>query len=333
MAPRYDFAIFGASPLAALLCGILAHRHGCHVLRIADPVPHQRLPRSIEVALPLATRPASWRLTRAAAKETADLLFSVGGQDRLDRVDVKIVADLPDTATALAHLTHVAAGYGFVSRNGTFRGIARFSGEVDLTNSTVQSIEAARISLTPTTSGAQLTLDGEAVSAGGIVLADDAAILDLLPDKERPVNLLAEAALATLTAPAKRLPATIVRYPDRGVILMQNEDRSVLALVTGQADSDARLASCLGGMLPLQRRATTHYRRLVTADGAPLVGRLEPSGLVVVAGLGSVAAFLAPPLARLLVGEASDEEAAWFAAHEPGAALRAPVAELAEVRR
>jgi hypothetical protein len=333
MTPRYDFAIFGGSPLAALLCGVLAHVHGKQVLQVSDPVPRQRLPRGLDFALPLATRPASWRLIRAAAAETARLLAGIEGQDRLDLVDVKLVADLPDTAIALAHLTHVAAGYGYASREGVFRQIARFSGGVDLTHSTVQIAETARTALTVTASGPELSLDGEAVGVGQIVLADDAAILERLPEHERPAQLLVQPAMTTLTMPTRRLPARVTRYLDRGVTLVQNDDRSVLALVTDEADADARLASCLTPALPLRRRATTHYRRVVTSDGAPLVGRLGQSQLMILAGLGTVAAFLAPPLARLLAGEPTEDERQWFAAHDPAASDRAAVADISEVWR
>lgn len=333
MAARYDFVIFGTSPLAALLCGLLAHRHGKQVLRIADPVPRQRLPRAIDIALPLAVRPASWRLVRTAVAETAGLLVDIDGQDRLDRVDVKLVADLPETATALAHLTHVADGYGVLGRDGIFRGVQRFTGEVDLAHSSVQTVETARTTLKRGDAGAELMLDGEPVPAGQLILADDDAILDLLPEADRPALLVTETSMATLTAPARRLPVQVMRYLDRGVVLMQRADRSVLALVAGHADPDARLGSCLAGALPLQRRATTHYRRLVTRDGAPLVGRLAPSNLMVIAGAGSVGAFLAPPLARLLAGVPSDDEQAWFAAHDPARTNRVSVADVIEAQR
>lgn len=333
MAPRYDFAIFGTSHLAALLCGVLAHRHGAKVLRICNPVPHQRLPRNIDIALPLATRPGSWRLIRAATTETEDLLAGIEGQDRLDRVDVKLVADLPDTTIALAHLAHIAAGYGYAGSRGVFRGISRFSGDVDLAHSAVQTVEAQRATVAPGLSGASLNLDNETVPVGQIVLADDAAILALLPEPERPAQLVVEPAMATLTVPARRLPARIMRFVDRGVTLMQKDDRSILALVAGRADAEARLASCLAGTLPLQRRATTHYRRVTTADGAPLIGRLEPSKLFVVAGLSSSATFLAPPIARLLADAGTEDERKWFLAHDPASTERMAVADIAEVRR
>jgi hypothetical protein len=332
VAPRYDFAIFGASPLAALLCGLLAHRHDKLVLRVADPAPRQRLPRSIDIALPLATRPAGWHLLRAAVTETATLLATIGGQDRFDRTDVRLVADLPETTDALAHLTHIAAAYGLPGQGGLFRGVPRLSGEIDLASSAVQTVEAGRVMLTPGRDGTGLALDGDNLPVAQIVLADDASILDLLPPDERPQPLLVQPAMATLTAPARRLPTPVMRYLDRGVTLVQNKDRSVLALVEGQADADARLASCLAGPFPLQRRATTHYHRLATIDGAPLIGRLARSGLLVIAGIGSSASFLAPPLARLLAGVATDEEQAWFAAHDPSGPSRAPVADIAWIQ-
>jgi hypothetical protein len=331
MTTGYDFAVFGASPLAALLCGLLAHRHGKLVLRVADPAPRQRLPRGIDIALPLATRPASWRLLGHAAAETEALLGQIDGQDRFDRTDVTFVADLPETATALAHLTHIAAAYGVNGHDGLFRGVPRLLGEVDLTFSDVQTVEAGRVALRPGGAGAELMLDGEKLAVGQLVLADDAAILNLVPEAERPL-LQAEATMATLTAPAKRLAAPVMRYLDRGVTLMQKPDLSVLALVSGQADADARLASCLAGPFPLQRRATAHYHRLVTIDGAPLIGRLASSGLIVIAGLGDSAGFFAPPLARLLTGGPIDEEDAWFAAHDPARPSRAPVADIIEMR-
>lgn len=333
MTPRYDFAIFGASPLAALLCGVLAHVHGKRVLQVADPVPRQRLPRGVDFALPLATRPASWRLVRVAARETAHLLAGIEGQDRLDHVDVRLVTDLPDTTAALSHLTHVAAGFGFASRDGIFRRITRFAGGVDLTNSTVQTAETARVTLIASASDPELSIDGEPMQVGQCVLADDAAILERLPESERPAQLVVQPAMTTLTAAAKRLPSRIARYLDRGVTLVQNEDRSVLALVTDEADADARLASCLVGALPLQRRATTHYRRIVTSDGAPLIGRPERSNLVILAGLGSVAAFLAPVVARWLAGDPTEDEREWFAAHAPSASNRAAVADISEIWR
>ena len=326
--PGYDFVIFGASPLSALLAGLLAHDHGKQVLRIADPVSPQRLPRALDLALPLATRPTSWRLLRQAEAETRELLTALDARDTLAPTSMKLVADLPATATALAHLSHIALGFGLRSRDGLFAGISRLNGEISLSDSRVVTVErdAAKLSFTRT-GAAELTISGEPATVGQIVLADDAAILDLLPEGQRPPQLEVQSMTATLTTEARRLPAPVMRYLDRGVTLSQRQDMSILALVSGDADLAARLGSTLPGPFPLRRLATTHYRRLVSSDGAPLLGRLKPSKLFVIAGLGDAGLFLAPPVARLLAGKASTDEKPWFSAHDPSRPSREAVAE------
>jgi len=331
MPQGYDFAIFGASPLAALLAGLLAHDHGRQVLLVTDPPSPQRLPRQIDVALPFATRPQSWRIVRQAEADTKMLLRSVDGADRLGSTAVEIVADRARTAAALAHVSEMARGFGIDARGGRFNRVARLAGEISLKESKVQIVEPSSIGLGPRDGkAARLTLSNETVEVGQIVLADDAAILDRLPEPDRPPLLVAQPMTATLTSPAKRLPAPVMRYADRGVTLAQRPDGSVLGLVSGTDSVEARLASCLPGPFPLQRRATTHFSRLVSIDGAPVIGRLDPTGVFVIAGLGDAGAFMAPPLARRLAGKSPDREAAWFATHDfvPD---RDAVADLAEV--
>ena len=70
MPSGYDFAIFGSARLPALLAGLLAHDHSKQVLHIAGAVSSQRLPRRIDTAFALATRPATWRLVQQAETET-----------------------------------------------------------------------------------------------------------------------------------------------------------------------------------------------------------------------------------------------------------------------
>ncbi len=329
MTPNYDFAIFGGNALAALLAGLLAHDHGRQVLLVADPVSPQRLPRSLDLALPLATRPESWRLLERTVAETRALLASIDAGNVLDRVNVGIVADLTATQDGVAHLAGVASGYGLVPHKGLFRNVPRLGGPIGLTGSKVSLLERDAVRLSFTRAGAaELTVSGEPAGIGQIVVADDAALLELLPEGQRPPLLAAQAMIATLTTPAKRLAAPVMLYPDRGVTLVQRPDLSILGLVSGDADVEARLASALPGPFPLRRLASSRFRRVVTADGAPLIGRIKPSKLLLLAGLGNAGAFLAPTIARHLAGVSADDEKAWFAAHDPARQSRAPVAEI-----
>jgi hypothetical protein len=318
MPEGYDFAIFGGSALAALLSGLLAHDHKMRVLRIAEGASARRLPRSIDIALPFATRPATWHLLRAAEAETIRLMASLRAPDAIAATAVEIVADHPGTADALAHMRHVAGGYGLPSRGNMFPDVSHLVRAVDLRSSAAQTVHPDVVELLFDGSGAaELLFRDERVTVGQIVLADDAAILTHLPEPQRPSSLGIVEMIATLTAPARRLPAPIRRYPDRGVNLVQNRDHSILALVAGTSDIELRLASTIVGPFPLQRVATSRFRRFTSIDGAPVIGRLTPSRLHIIAGLGDAGAFLAPPLARFITGNGTPEEKSWFAAHNP----------------
>jgi hypothetical protein len=210
-----------------------------------------------------------------------------------------------------------------------FPRVPRFAGDVSLKDSRVVSVAIDRVQLVLGDGTAEFSVDGDRAEIGRIVLADDAAILDLLPEAQRPPAMRVQSMAATLTSPTRALPVPLVLYPDRGVTLLQRPDRSVLGLVEGTWDIDTRLAACLPGPFPLRRLASTHYRRIGASDGAPMLGQLATSPVTLVAGLGDAAAFLAPPLARWLAGASRDDEAAWFADHAAARADRAAVADFA----
>ena len=220
-------------------------------------------------------------------------------------------------------------GYGQMVRDGVFSGISRLVGEINLADSKVQSVPAATLELDG--GAARIMIDGEIAEAGQIILADDSAIRAHLSREQRPALLQSQSMTATLTAPTRRLPAPITRFADRGVTLAQRPDGAVLALISGDTEVEMRLASTLPGPFPLPRRASSRFRRLISTDGAPVVGPLSPSRLLVIAGLGDAGAFLAPPLARFLAGKASDAERAYFAAHAPNA-RRAAVSDFVEAQ-
>ena len=318
MASTFDFAIFGGDALSSLVAGLLAHDHKKHVLLIADPVSPQRLPRGLDMSLLHATRPQSWKMLRRGVEETAALMASLGAQNALEAVDVRVVADLPQSKTALAHVAATSRGYGQPGRGELFQRVSRLQTPISLADSRVVTVERDAARLEFTRGGvAQMVVSGEPAEVDQIVVADDAALLEWLPPDQRPLQLALQSMTATLTAPARKLPSPVMIYPDRGVTLQQRTDLSVLALVSGDGDVEARLASTLPGPFPLQRLATTHFRRVVTADGAPMIGRVKPSKLVMLAGLGDAAAFFAPIIARNLAGVPADDEKPWIASLSP----------------
>lgn len=315
---EFDIAIVGTSLLSGLLAGVLARDHGRKVVRIGRAISAQRLPRSLNLALPLATRPESWRMLRQAEAETRLLLGSVGVPDSFGATEVALSADQPDTAAALDHLAHLAVGYGHqvhrAAKGWAFRRVPTLNAE---------AIEK-RLGEWLLATGAARTDEGR-VDAALTVLADDDAIFDVLAEAERPAPLLSQAMTSTLIV--SRPPAApIQRFADRGVTLQARPGNTLLAIVSGETDIDARLASVLPGPFPMKRLATTRYRRFVTTDGAPLIGKA--GGHFVIAGLGDAAPFFAPALARLIAGSAQPDEQRWFASHDP-AADRSAIADFA----
>lgn len=304
-----DVAVIGSSLFSGLLAGVLARDHDRKVVRIGRRPSAQRLPRQFELALPVATRPETWRLFRRAEIEAQTLLGSIGVPDAISTAETAIIADLPSSHVALDHMVHMAAGYGHQVRrmaNGwSFRRVAILDREV---------IEA-RLRDWLSAAGVA-TADEAPADAPLTVLADDDAISDTLAEGERPATLISQVMMATLVV--ARPPAVPVqRFADRGVTLVTRPGNTILALVSGEADAEARLASTLTGPFPIKRLATTRYRRFVTSDGAPLIGRVNPGGPFIVAGLGDGAAFLAPAIARLIAGTSKADEDRWFDAHDP----------------
>jgi hypothetical protein len=313
---EFDLAIAGTGLLSGLLAGVLARDHGRRVVRVGRPMSPQRLPRSLNLALPVATRPESWRLLRRAEADTRVLLGSIGVPDSVARIETEIVADLPQTAAALDHVAHMALGHDHQVRRVT--GGWAFRQVTTLDRETIEArlgewLKAAGVA----------TIDEGSVDAAMTVLAGDDAILEGLDEDKRPAPLVSHAMTSTLIV-SRGLAAPVRRFPDRGVTLVDRPGNTVLAIVSGEQDVDARLASTLPGPFPMKRLATTRYRRLVTSDGAPLIGSVGKQ--FVIAGLGDAAAFFAPALARLLAGIPTDEERQWFAAHDP-AAQRSAVAD------
>jgi hypothetical protein len=305
----FDIAVVGTSLFSGLLAGILARDHGRKVARIGRQPSAQRLPRRVDLALPLATRPETWRLIRRAEAEMRTLLGSIGVTGGVGTTEAAILADQPGTATALDHLAHMAAGYGHQVRrlpNGwSFRQVSMLIRE-PIEARLADWLKAAGVT----------SMDETVPDAELIVLADDAAIFDHVPEGQRPAQLSSQAMTATLVV--SRPPAIPVqRFADRGVTLVARSGNAILALVGGETEVEARLSSTLDGPFPMKRLATTRYRRFATTDGAPLIGRLKTDKQFIVAGLGDTATFLAPAIARFIMGTSETDEKSWLAAHDP----------------
>ena len=344
----YEFAIFGSTPLAGLLAGLLASVHQKKVCIVGDLPSAFRLVRGIDLSVMPVTRPETWALLKDGAPETRKLLGRMGGKSAVRRIDPIFVAETAAGRDALAHMRHVALGFGqAVERlpNAGLEGAVAYrlrdaifldSGRVQpAIESWLRALGVGRV----TARGAKVTLkrDGSArIESGALnfeaargVLADDQALLTHLDVDERDNTLISQSVTTMLTEPAYPLMAPVMIYPDRGVTLSQRPSGNIAALSAGRPDlATARIGGCLAAQGHLRPAGQTSFRSVSTIDGAPLVGQAKGVKALVVAGLGVGAAFFSPAVARLIAGVATEREQRYFSAHESGRGSgRAAVAE------
>lgn len=329
MAGEYDFVVAGSSTLSLLLCGLLARDHGARVARLGRQTSPERLPRGPDLAFLGATRADNWRVLRNGDAETRRLLAAIGIGTR--DVDVEIIADTERTLAAFDHIAHMAAGYRQavrgILRGWRFGGVTLVPPQAEKLVAWLERLGVAFIDAdeSPLAADAEGSARVTGVEAGAIVLADDDFILEL-DESQRPQMLQADTVATTLLEHGRRRSRALRFYPDRSVALIPRDPATLLARVRHDAQMDDRLASVLDGPFPMRRLATARYRVLSSLDGAPVIGRLNPTGLFFIAGLEEAAAFFAPALARVLKGRATAGEVSWFASHGPTGA-RAAVAE------
>ena len=331
-----DFAVFGSSPLASLVAGLLASRHKRRVIIVGEPEARYRLPRALDLSVAPITRPETWAQLTANKSESAKLIGKIGGRNALRHVDTIFFADGTTAREALGHFSHMARAYGHIleavapARAGTDRMALRINDCVTVNRPILQpALEAwlgevgvRRIVPHAVTFGsagaAELTVETETFAATKAILVDDAAVMQHLPGWQWPAQLLRRPSATILTASSRHLAGPIMVQLDSCTTLVQHEEGGMAAMGPGTlAAFSARLSALLAETGQLQQVGQVGFDSLATGDGAPLLGPCGADGPTILTGLGPTGTFLAPVLARWLTNEATSEEAAWCEARRP----------------
>lgn len=349
-AQTVDFAVFGSTPLAVLLAGLLSSAHDRKVVLVGDVDWTYRLASAIDVSVAPFTRPETWALLRQVTPEAMRLFTRIAGKTRgaITRLDPVFVADGATAGMALSHMHHTALGYGHAVERLQPGGLVGEQGSglrlrdcLALSRSRLAAPverwlgETRVIRASAATSAVSLHADGRAsietasgpIEAHKAILADDEAILaHLRPDDWGPLQR--GHASAILTAPTRTLPAPCLFHLDRQIVLRQAESGSAHILAGGQGDGmRMRVGHLLAGHGPVRLAGERRLDVVETEDGAPFV-HAPADGPMVIANLRATGVFLAPALARFVAGSAGDLEAAYFGRH--GSTARAHVAEYRE---
>ena len=345
---KADFAVVGTTPLAQLVAGLLAARHGKSVVLIGETASRHRLPQGVDLSIAPLTRPDTWSLLRSVMPETLKLVSRIGGRGAWSRVDPILLAEGAQGKQALAHVRHMAMAFGwpvetllpnivgsdregFVSRHAALlhrptldAGLERW-----LRKHKVRRFPAHQTLVIAPDGSAQLT-DGDArIAIGQTILADDAALISHLTARQWPSLLQRQDSSAVLTLPTSAMAGRLLLQLDHGLMLSQQDSGGILAIGPGNVDQlSAGLMALLGQDRAARHAGQVSWPSINTADGAPAVGRLNGPGPDVLAGFGPTGLFLAPAIARWLSGVSTESESQWFAARLINRSLRnSPVAE------
>lgn len=327
----FDFAIFGATPLAQLLAGLLASAHGKTVILFGEGQSGYRLARNLDLSVAPVTRPDSWALLTATAPEAIRLIGRIGGRGATVRVDPIFFAEGQEPVGALAHMRHMAAAFGIAAepvapsllgqqRSGTIlRDAVRIVRpalepglESWLEKAGVVRAKAQKVTIAMD-GQAEVLSDDMTYRGSQTILADDEAIMAYLPLRQWPPLLRRRQNASVFTTPTQPLAASIMFDCAMGITMTQQVEGGIAAFGPGDmAQFSAHLQGLLGQSRRVEQAGQTSFQSLVSTDGAPVLGRVGGVGADIVAGLGFMGAFLTPALARWLVGEATKEEAVWF---------------------
>jgi hypothetical protein len=327
---EFDFAVFGSTPLAQLLAGLLANTHGRKVLLAGTSQAGYRLARGIDLSTAPLTRPDTWAVLVHTLPEMIKLLTRISGRQAWSHVDPIFFAEGQVHGEALAHLRHMAQGFGIaadpvapsllgagrqgvvlrdtirINRPALEAGLDRWFERGGVTRASPQKVDIASDGRTQIISG------GTAVEARQAVLADDEAIMAWLPLRQWPTHLTRRACASILTTPTRPLAASVMLDLNLNMVLTQQPEGGIAAFGPGDlADFSGQLQALLGKERQVEQAGQTGFQALVTNDGAPVVGRAGGVGADILAGLGSSGAFMAPTLARWIGGAAGVNEAAW----------------------
>jgi hypothetical protein len=330
---QFDFAVFGTTPLAHLLAGLLATVHDRRVMLVGESQAGYRLPRGIDLSIAPMTRPESWAMLGQNLPEATRLVARIAGRQALSRLDPIFFAQGQRDTEALSHIRHMAQGFGVaaeavapsllgegrsgivlrdairINRPALEAGLARWLDRGGVRRASPQKVSIEADGRTEVLSA------GVAYHARQAILADDEAVMNWLPLRQWPPLLRRQPFASVLTTPTQPLAAGVMLELNSGTFLIQQMEGGIAAFGPGDlAGFSSHLQALLGRERQVEQAGQTGFQALLTQDGAPVFGRAGGVGADVIAGLGCAGAFLAPSLGRWLTGGASTSEAAWFEA-------------------
>lgn len=252
---------------------------------------------------------------------------------------MRLLARSGEGKLALSHIRHMAPGFGYTVEPHAFDGASALRirdiwgfDPAAFMSAAPAWLAGANVGVVSARSGLRFRRDGTASFASTeldkVILADDAAIIELLAEDEVAGFASASDHIAILTTPVAPAPLFTVDLDSGGTLVPLAHGTVHGSAPDIGGDGLSRIANCLPAGAGARLAARHRSKALLTHDGAPAFGPLRRNGPYVIAGFGPLDIVLAPLLARLIAGGGTALEAEWAAAHHTQ--LRQPRPSVAE---
>ena len=346
--PKFDFAVLGSSPFAALLAIALVVNHKKNVCLVQKlPAPLQ-LVRDVGLSVAPVTRPETWSLL---THSNGNLNTLLGGRapSILTRIDAIFAAYSHAGVDALGHIRHMAAAFGHIttpfskkklgaySSGFAFEGVKRFRHRPFyetlpdwLTEIGVTVLEPARTEISVGRKYAVLD-SGEGARRADAVIVTDADVGSKLLALPKLKQLCAiSTSTALLSEPGGKSIFPVICDIDANAQYCAHPDGRLECVVHGNSKSAQQwLSRNLPTNTETRLAGMVEFPVLRSTDGAPIIGQVSASRLYLALALGQSAPFMAPAVARHFAGNGTPSEDIFFQKHN----LRADRKKVQEFRR
>lgn len=331
-----DIAIVGSDQASALLAGVLARNHRLRVLLVQHLAAPSRLPRNFYMSFATATRPETFAFVARQTSEAQRLLNGIAGRQVLLNVSPLCVAFRQADTEALAHMFHMSPYFGLEmervegdAKNAhsayRVRGVQWVRPRLLwpalskwVTDAGVTVVDASDGKIATHRNGsAHIEAGEQQFDATQLALTDGSALLKYGHKGDIRQNFIRQWGSALLTEPAE-MRDSVVLQPGTGFCAWRQANGTLGIVASVAAGHIGNLArKNLNAKAPLRRAGQAEFMHLVPADGAPVVGKMSRSEVVVVNGFGQNTLHLVPAIARYLRNQASDVENAYFEPRGP----------------
>ncbi len=334
-----DFAIIGSSPKAAILACMLAKTHAKSVLLISKDPHNLRPQHGFDISVAPITNPKTWKILKSNIPKTIEFMNKTSSKNIktkiTERIDPLFITTEQAGKTAFSHCRNLATGYGFnvekQAQSEQFLSSYKFTDatrllrrpffaslEQRLKNCNVQRLDPNKIRIKNKKDDIEITSNKISYYAKQVVLVDDNALLNHLPDADISTQFIKTSIFGFLSEPIKSIKNPIIFNIDNGLIIHQRENGSLDCLAPKNKQTlEQQICLMLNKEQSTRIAGKTQFNKLYSPDGAPLFGKIGRSRYISICNFGTTGLFQTPAIAAMLSENSNEFEQQYFSSLAP----------------